>query len=103
MNWHTPTDSCRRSNVCHHQPLSKLDSLPVLAGLNLPRLTKLPPLELDLSYDAQQMTSQLRLGIVENLKSSLQARLGRDEPYPTAGFKGQPGTGAKKGAARSFS
>jgi len=70
----------------HHQPLQTWILCLYLMGLNLS--THQIAQELDLNKDdAQQMTSQLRMGIVEK----------KPELYLIAGFKGQPSEVRKRG------
>ena len=67
-------------------------------GLNLS--THQIAAELDLNKDdAQQMTSQLRAGIVEKKPEvNLSGEVECDELYQIAGFKGQPAQVKKRGA-----
>jgi hypothetical protein len=69
-----------------------------LLGLNLS--THQIAQELDLNKDdVQQMTSQLRLGIVEKKPEvNLSGEVECDELYLIAGFKGQPAQVKKRGA-----
>ncbi len=81
----------------HHQPLQTWILCLYLMGLNLS--THQIAAELDLNKDdAQQMTSQLRRGIVEKKPEVLlSGEVELDELYLIAGFKGQPAEVKKKG------
>jgi transposase-like protein len=81
----------------HHQPLQIWILCLYLLGLNLS--THQIAAELDLNKDdAQQMTSQLRLGIVEKKPEViLSGEVECDELYLIAGFKGQPEQVLKRG------
>jgi len=80
----------------HHQPLRTWILCLYLMGLNLSnhQIAK----ELDLNQaDVQQMTTQLRTGIVENKPAvSLGGEVECDEVYVIAGHKGQPEAVKKK-------
>ena len=80
----------------HHQPLRTWILCLYLMGLNLSnhQIAK----ELDLNQaDVQQMTTQLRTGIVENKPTvSLGGEVECDEVYVIAGHKGQPEAVKKK-------
>lgn len=82
----------------HHQPLQTWILCLYLLGLNLS--THQIAAELDLNKDdAQQMTSQLRSGIVEKKpKVILSGEVECDEMYLVAGFKGQQDQVRKRGA-----
>ena len=81
----------------HHQPLQTWILCLYLMGLNLS--THQIAQELDLNKDdAQQMTSQLRTGIVEKKPEViLSGEVELDELYLIAGFKGQPAAIKKRG------
>jgi len=81
----------------HHQPLQTWILCLYLMGLNLS--THQIAQELDLNKDdAQQMTSQLRAGIVEKKPEViLSGEVELDELYLIAGFKGQPTEVKKRG------
>jgi len=81
----------------HHQPLQTWILCLYLMGLNLS--THQIAAELDLNKDdAQQMTSQLRAGIVEKKPEViLKGQVELDELYLIAGFKGQPAKVRKGG------
>ena len=81
----------------HHQPLQTWMLCLYLMGLNLS--THQIAAELDLNKDdAQQMTSQLRTGIVEKKPEiTLSGEVELDELYLIAGFKGQPAEVRKRG------
>jgi transposase-like protein len=81
----------------HHQPLQTWILCLYLMGLNLS--THQIAAELDLNKDdAQQMTSQLRAGIVEKKPEVvLSGEVECDELYLIAGFKGQPQEVRKRG------
>ena len=81
----------------HHQPLQAWILCLYLMGLNLSthQITQ----ELNLNKDdVQQMTSQLRTGIVEKKPEViLEGEVELDELYLIAGFKGQPAAIKKRG------
>jgi len=81
----------------HHQPLQVWILCLYLMGLNLS--THQIAAELDLNKDdVQQMTSQLRAGIVEKKpKVILKGQVELDELYLISGFKGQPAEVRKRG------
>ena len=81
----------------HHQPLQTWILCLYLMGLNLS--THQIAQELDLNKDdAQQMTSQLRSGIVEKKPEILlSGEVECDEVYLIAGFKGQSAEVRKRG------
>ncbi len=81
----------------HHQPLQTWILCLYLMGLNLS--THQIAQELDLNKDdAQQMTSQLRSGIVEKKPEILlSGEVECDEVYLVAGFKGQSAEVRKRG------
>ena len=81
----------------HHQPLQTWILCLYLMGLNLS--THQIAQELNLNKDdAQQMTSQLRLGIMDKKPEvSLSGEVECDELYLIAGFKGQPAEVKKRG------
>jgi len=81
----------------HHQPLQTWILCLYLMGLNLS--THQIAQELDLNKDdTQQMTSQLRAGIVERKPEVvLSGEVELDELYLRAGFKGQPLEVEKRG------
>lgn len=81
----------------HHQPLQVWILCLYLIGLNLS--THQIAQELNLNKDdAQQMTSQLRSGIVEKKPEvRLVGEVECDELYLIAGFKGQPDEVRKRG------
>lgn len=81
----------------HHQPLQVWILCLYLMGLNLS--THQIAQELNLNKDdAQQMTSQLRSGIVEKKPQRLlSGEVECDELYLIAGFKGQPNQVRKRG------
>ena len=81
----------------HHQPLQVWILCLYLMGLNLS--THQIAAELNLNKDdAQQMTSQLRLGIVEKKPEVvLSGKVECDELYLIAGFKGQSDEVRKRG------
>ena len=74
----------------HHQPLGVWILCLYLMGLNLSNQQIAQELELN-KDDSQQMTSQLRSGIVEKKPEVLlEKEVEIDEVYLVAGFKGQP-------------
>lgn len=75
-----------------------MDSLSVLDGIESLNTHQIAA-ELDLNKDdAQQMTSQLRAGIVEKKPEVvLSGEVECDELYLIAGFKGQPAEVRKRG------
>lgn len=81
----------------HHQPLRTWILCLYLMGLNLS--THQIAAELDLNKDdAQQMTNQLRTGIVEQKPEVLlSGEVELNELYLIAGFKGQPTEVKKRG------
>jgi transposase-like protein len=81
----------------HHQPLQTWILYLYLMGLNLS--THQIAAELDLNKDdTQQMTSQLRSGIVEKKTNVILSGVVEcDELYLIAGFKGQPAEVRKRG------
>jgi len=81
----------------HHQPLQTWILCLYLMGLNLS--THQIAQELDLNKDdVQQMTAQLRSGIVEKKPEViLEGKVECDELYLIAGFKGQPEQVKKRG------
>lgn len=81
----------------HHQPLQTWILCLYLMGLNLS--THQIAAELDLNKDdAQQMTSQLRAGVVEKKPEVLlSGEVELDELYLITGFKGQPAEVKKRG------
>ena len=81
----------------HHQPLQVWILCLYLMGLNLS--THQIAAELNLNKDdVQQMTSQLRAGIVEKKpKVILKGQVELDELYLISGFKGQPAEVKKRG------
>jgi len=81
----------------HHQPLRTWILCLYLMGLNLS--THQIAQELDLNKDdAQQMTNQLRAGIVgKKPEVLLSGEVELDELYLIAGFKGQPTEVRKRG------
>ena len=81
----------------HHQPLQTWILCLYLMGLNLS--THQIAAKLDLNKDdAQQMTSQLRAGIVEKKPEViLSGEVEVDELYLIAGFKGQPAEVRQRG------
>lgn len=83
--------------AAHHQPLQTWILCLYLMGLNLS--THQIAKELDLNKDdAQQMTSQLRSGIVKKKPEvTLSGEVECDELYLIAGFKGQPAEVKKRG------
>ncbi len=82
----------------HHQPLSTWILCLYFMGLNLSNQQIASELDLCVS-DVQEMTSQLREGIVVHRpKVKLSGTVECDEAYVTAGHKGQPGAVKKKGA-----
>jgi len=81
----------------HHQPLQTWIFCLYLMGLNLSTHQIAAELELN-KDDAQQMTSQLRAGIVEKKPEVvLSGEVKLDELYLIAGFKGQPDEVRKRG------
>ena len=80
----------------HHQPLQVWILCLYLMGLNLS--THQIAAELNLNKDdVQQMTSQLRAGIVEKKpKVILKGQVELDELYLISGFKGQPADEVRK-------
>jgi transposase-like protein len=83
----------------HHQPLRSWIICLYLMGLNLSNQQIARELDLN-KDDEQQMTSQLREGIVERKPTPrLRGEVECDEVYVVAGHKGHPETVLKKGAA----
>lgn len=85
----------------HHQPLRTWILCLYLIGLNLKHQIAA---ELDLNKDdVQQMTNQLRAGIVEKKPEVLlSGEVELDELYIIAGFKGQPADVVRKRGDLSF-
>lgn len=80
----------------HHQPLRTWVLCLYLMGLNLSNQQIAQELDLN-KDDVQQMTSQLREGIIINKPSvRLSGEVECDEVYVTAGHKGQAETVKKK-------
>ena len=80
----------------HHQPLRTWILCLYLMGLNLSNHQVAQELDLN-QADVQQMTTQLRTGIVENkLTVILGGEVECDEVYVIAGHKGQPEVVKKK-------
>ena len=80
----------------HHQPLGVWIFCLYLMGLNLSNHQISDELDLN-KDDTQQMTSQLRSGIVEHKPEVvLEKEVEIDEMYLVAGFKGQPPKVAQK-------
>lgn len=74
----------------HHQPLGMWILCLYLMGLNLSNHQISDELELN-KDDTQQMTTQLRSGVVEKKPEvTLEKEVELDEMYLVAGFKGQP-------------
>jgi transposase-like protein len=81
----------------HHKPLVVWILALYLMGLNLSNCQIAQELALN-KDDTQQMTTQLRSGIVENKPEViLEKEVEMDEAYVVAGFKGQPLKVAQKG------
>jgi transposase-like protein len=81
----------------HHQPLRKWILCLYLMGLNLSNQQIAQELDLN-KDDVQQMTQQLRSGIVSaKPETRLQATVECDEVYIVAGHKGYPEAVQKKG------
>ncbi len=84
-------------NACHHQPLQTWILCLYLMGLNLSMHQIAQELDLN-KDDAQQMTSQLRAGIVEKkTEVILSGEVECDELYLIAGVIGQPTKVRKRG------
>lgn len=82
----------------HHQPLRKWILCLYLMGLNLSNQQIAQELDLD-KDDVQQMTTQLRTGIVTHKPvPQLRGIVECDEVYLVAGHKGQPAAIKKKDA-----
>jgi transposase-like protein len=80
----------------HHQPLSTWILCLYFMGLNLSNQQIAAELDLCVS-DVQEMTSQLREGIVVHRPEvKLSGTVECDEAYVTAGHKGQPGAVKKR-------
>lgn len=80
----------------HHQPLRTWILCLYLMGLNLSNHQVAQELDLN-QADVQQMTTQLRTGIVENKPTViLGGEVECDEVYVIAGHKGQPEVVKKK-------
>ena len=80
----------------HHQPLRKWILCLYLMGLNLSNEQIAQELDLD-KDDVQQMTTQLRSGVVERKpEPTLQGVVECDEVYIVAGHKGHPEAVKKK-------
>lgn len=80
----------------HHQPLRVWILCLYLMGLNLSNHQISQELDLN-QADVQQMTTQLRSGIVANKPTiSLEGEVECDEVYVIAGHKGQPEVVKKK-------
>ena len=83
----------------HHQPLRKWILCLYLMGLNLSNEQIAHELDLD-KDDVQQMTTQLRSGIVDlKPEPQLAGTVECDEVYIVAGHKGHPESVKKKGGA----
>jgi len=83
----------------HHQPLRTWILCLYLMGLNLSNQQIAQELDLN-KDDVQQMTSQLRKGIVSRKPTPvLRGEVECDEVYVVAGHKGHPEAVLKKGAA----
>ncbi len=81
----------------HHQPLRTWVLCLYFMGLNLSNQQIAQELDLN-KDDVQQMTAQLRTGIITNKPSvQLSGEVECDEVYVTAGYKGQPEAVKKKG------
>jgi transposase-like protein len=82
----------------HHQPLRKWVLSLYFMGLNLSNEQIAQELDLD-KDDVQQMTAQLRSGVVAlKPEPQLAGTVECDEVYIVAGHKGHPEAGKKKGA-----